>query len=101
MAVDTTTQIIGETPEVEAYRIGLLKAAKELADQGITLPESEVAGFSGLQDEAFANTADYYNTDGTGIAGYQPYLDDAGSSFTTAGDELGAGIASLQGLDAQ
>jgi len=103
MAVDTTTQIVGETPEIEAYRIGLLKSAKDLADQGVTLPETKVAGFTGLQDEAFAGVGDYYGTgeDGTGIAGYQPYLDDAGSSFTTAGDELGAGIASLQGLDAQ
>ena len=33
MAVEETIQTVRESPEIEAYRIGLLKSAKELADQ--------------------------------------------------------------------
>ena len=35
MATETVIQQVGEAPEIEAYRIGLLKSAKELADKGI------------------------------------------------------------------
>ena len=48
MATETIIQQTGETPEIEAYRIGLLKSAKELADKGITLHQSKIADFTGL-----------------------------------------------------
>ena len=35
----TETQIIREAPEIEAYKIGLLESAKELADQRIEIPK--------------------------------------------------------------
>ena len=35
MAVETTQQIVREAPEVEAYKLGLLESAKELADQRV------------------------------------------------------------------
>jgi len=94
MATETVIQQIGETPEIEAYRIGLLKSAKELADQGVTLPKSQIAGFSGLQNAAFDTVGDYY---GSGVAGYQPYLDQAGANLTGAGTDL----ASSQALTGQ
>ena len=94
MATDTVIQQVGETPEIEAYRIGLLKSAKELADQGVTLPKSQIAGFSGLQNAAFDTVGDYY---GSGVAGYQPYLDQAGANLTGAGTDL----ASSQALTGQ
>ncbi len=52
MATETIIQQVGETPEIEAYRIGLLESAKQLADQGITLPTQQVAGLTGLQEAA-------------------------------------------------
>ena len=50
MAIEETIQTVRESPEIEAYRIGLLKSAKELADQPITLPTQQVAGLTGLQE---------------------------------------------------
>ena len=88
MATETVIQQVGETPEIEAYRIGLLKSAKELADKGITLPQSKIADFTGLQNASFNRVSDYYGQDGTGIAGYQPYMDQAATNFTGAGTDL-------------
>ena len=93
MATETVIQQVGETPEIEAYRIGLLKSAKELADKGITLPQSKIADFTGLQNASFNRVSDYYGQDGTGIAGYQPYMDQAGTNLTGAGTNLGASQA--------
>lgn len=75
MATETVIQQVGEAPEIEAYRIGLLKSAKELADKGITLPQSKVAGFTGMQQGAFDRVSDYYGTGGQGVAAYQALLD--------------------------
>ncbi len=36
MATETVIQQVGESPEIEAYRIGLLKSAKELENTDIT-----------------------------------------------------------------
>ena len=90
MATETVIQQVGESPEIEAYRIGLLKSAKELADKGITLPQSKIADFTGLQNASFNRVSDYYGQDGTGIAGYQPYMDQATANFTGAGTNLAA-----------
>ena len=90
MATETVIQQVGETPEIEAYRIGLLKSAKELADQGVTLPQSQIAGFSGLQNAAFDTVGDYY---GSGVAGYQPYLNQAGANLSGAGTDLASSQA--------
>jgi hypothetical protein len=90
MATETVIQQVGETPEIEAYRIGLLKSAKELADKGVTLPQSKIADFTGLQNASFNRVSDYYGQDGTGIAGYQPYMDQATANFTGAGTNLAA-----------
>jgi len=95
MATETVIQQVGESPEIEAYRIGLLKSAKELADQGITLPESMVAEMSNLQNQAISGASDYYGAGvgGDGIAGYQPMLNAAGTNVTGAGTDLAASQA--------
>ena len=93
MATETVIQQVGEAPEIEAYRIGLLKSAKELADQSVTLPQSKVAGFSGLQQGAFNRASDYYGADGQGIAGYQPMLNAGQANVTGAGTNLAASQA--------
>ena len=38
MALETSEQIVREAPEIEAYKLGLLQSAKQLADQGIKIP---------------------------------------------------------------
>ena len=63
MATETIIQQVGETPEIEAYRIGLLESAKELADQGIDLPEQMVAELTGLQKAAAAQDVFAKNID--------------------------------------
>ena len=97
MATETVIQQVGEAPEIEAYRIGLLKSAKELSDKGITLPQSKVAGFSGLQQGAFNRASDYYGTGGQGIAGYQPLMDAGQANLAGAG----TGLTSSQALAGQ
>ena len=74
MAVEETIQTVRESPEIEAYRIGLLKSAKELADQGVTLPTQQVAGLTGLQQAGLAQAQQ-------GLGAFMPYLQTAGQTF--------------------
>lgn len=80
--VETTEQIVREAPEVEAYKLGLLKSAKALADKPVSLPKQQVAGMSGLQQEAI-------NRATAGIGGYEPYLQEAGYTLGDAQSILG------------
>ena len=82
MAVEETIQTVRESPEIEAYRIGLLKSAKELADQGVTLPTQQVAGLTGLQEAARTHAEQ-------GLGAFMPYLTTAGQTLGTAGQTLG------------
>jgi hypothetical protein len=80
----TTTiqeQIIREAPEIEAIKLGLLQDAKGLAGIPLTLPPQQVAGLSGLQQQAFTGA----EQEG-GIGGYQPFL---GTGQATLGTGLG------------
>jgi len=80
MATNTEIQIVKESPEIEAIKLGLLRSAKTLSDKPITLPIQEVAKMSGLQDEAIAAASPAAG----GIGGYQPYLQQAGYSVGDA-----------------
>jgi len=82
MAVEETIQTVRESPEIEAYRIGLLKTAKELSDLGIDLPPQQVAEMTGLQRAAAAQQM-------AGLGAFLPYLQQAGSTMTAAGQTLG------------
>jgi len=82
MAVEETIQTVRESPEIEAYRIGLLKTAKELSDLGIDLPPQQVAEMTGLQRAAAAQQM-------AGLGAFLPYLQQAGSTMATAGQTLG------------
>ena len=85
MATDTQIQIIREDPDIEAYRLGLIKAAKVLADQPITLPGQQVAGLTSMQQEALrrgqAQAA-------SGIGAYAPYMTQASGALTAAQQAL-------------
>jgi hypothetical protein len=86
MALETSEQIVREAPEIEAYKLGLLQSAKQLADQGIEIPPQMVAEMSGLQIKA-TELAE------AGIGGYQPYLQEAGYTLGDAQQALGATMA--------
>jgi len=76
-------QIVREAPEIEALKLGLIQSAKDLSDTQIQLPEQQIAGLTGLQQQA----ATLGGATG-GIGGYQPFL--------TAGSEtLGTGLGTL------
>ena len=81
--VEKSEQIVREAPEVEAYKLGLLESAKKLADKGVTLPKQQVAGMSGLQQEAIRRAT-------AGIGGYEPYLTEAGYTLGDAQGVLGS-----------
>jgi len=80
--VDITEQIVREAPEIEAYKLGLLKSAKALADQNVSLPAQQVAQMSGLQTAAIDQAQ-------AGIGGFQPYLTEAGYTMGDAQSQLG------------
>lgn len=60
-------QIVREAPDIEAYKIGLLRSAKGLSDQPVALPGYSIAGFNPDQLAAFQQAR-------AGIGAYQPYL---------------------------
>ena len=92
MASTTTTQIVREAPEVEAYKLGLLKSAKAQTQAAPNLPGYQVAGMT--QDQLNA-----LETGRQGIGAYQPYLT-AGSEALTAGQtSMGEAADILRGAD--
>lgn len=87
---EVTEQIVREAPEIEAYKLGLLKSAQALPMP--TLPDYQVAGMS--QDQLNA-----METGRAGIGAYQPYLN-AGSQALTAGQgSMGEAADILRGAD--
>jgi len=87
MATETQIQIVREAPEIEAYKLGLLQDAKNLAGQQITLPTQQIAQMSGLQQSAIQAASPATG----GIGGYQPYVTTAGQTMGMAAPEILAG----------
>ena len=84
----TQTSIVREAPDIEAYKLGLLQSAKQLADRGVNLPPQQIAGMTDLQLAAL-------NRAGQGIGNFVPYLTAGGRSLGQAGGQL---FGSLQDL---
>lgn len=80
---EATEQIVREAPEIEAYKIGLLKSAQAL--QPPVLPVYQVAGMSGAQESAI-------NRGLAGIGAYQPYMSQALQGMTGA-QQLASGAS--------
>lgn len=85
MATDTQIQIVREDPDIEAYRLGLIKAAKGLADTPITLPTQQVAGLTSMQQEALRRGQAQARS---GIGAYAPYMTQASGALTAAQQAL-------------
>jgi hypothetical protein len=66
-ATTSTEQIVREAPDIEAYKLGLLRSAKNVTEAPKTLPAYSVAGFNKDQTDAFTQARQ-------GIGAYQPYL---------------------------
>jgi len=87
--VDTTIQeqIVREAPDIEAYKLGLLESARQLAQQPMMLPATEAAGLSPTEIQAI----DFAKQ---GIGAFEPYIQ-AGAQGLTRGmglSEAGAGL---------
>ena len=85
---NVNTSIMREDPQIEAYKIGLINAARTLGsvpvDTGAFAPR--VADLSDLEQKAI-------ETGTAGLGAYQPYLDQAG----TALGGVGSLVSGLQG----
>jgi len=94
MAVNKSEQVVREAADIEAYKLGLLASAKELADQGVELPPQMVAEMSSLQLKA-GELAE------AGIGQYQPYLDAAAGTLGDAQNVTGSALTGAQALQAE
>ena len=99
MATETTQQIVREAPEIEAYKLDLLKQAKGLAfNEGRTplaeqLPGYTVAGFAPAQQTAMNAAINQ------GIGAFDPYLTAANQAVTQAYGTTGEAANVLRGAD--
>ena len=84
MATEIQEQIIREAPDIEAYKLGLLKSARELVEQPINIPAYQVAGMTPEQATA-AQLAQQ------GIGSYAPFLQQAGQAVQGGVGALGYG----------
>lgn len=89
MANDTQTIYQREAPDIEAYKIGLMKQAKNLTSAPPTggLPAIQTAGADPLETQA-------QNLATTGVGSYQPFLTSAQQAFAS-------GIGSLTATQPQ
>ena len=92
--VDKTIQeqIIRESPEIEAIKLGLLGSAKDLANIPIQLPQQQVAEFSPLQQAAFTAASQP-----GGIGGFQPLLQEGTQTLGAGLGTLGTGLGTIEG----
>jgi len=76
---ETTTQeqIVRESPEIEAYKLGLLQLARDRSNIPVDIPGVQVAGLAPQQQQAISMAGD-------GIGSYLPYLSQAGDAYGAA-----------------
>ena len=82
MANEVTEQIVRESPEIEAIKLGLLASAKTLAGTPVNIPAQQIAGFSPLQQQAFGSAEQ-------GVGAFQPYLTEVGFTLGDSQTALG------------
>ena len=88
MTTETTTQIVSESPNIEAYKTGVYKSGldyvKKLQEAGVLPP---TRGIAGLASETTA-AGDMLRS---GIGGYEPYVQGALGSLQAAKSAIGSG----------
>jgi hypothetical protein len=93
MAIEQTQQIISESPQIEAYKLGLLKRAQEQSETPYQLPAYQVAGMSPQQQTAEQLAQ-------AGIGAYRPYLDAAGQGIAQGQNLAQTGARGVAGINA-
>lgn len=79
-----TTQIVTESPEIEARKLGLMDSAKELVQDPLTPPDYEYAGLTQLQKDAFDDLLE------GGLGDFLPFLEEAAREYRASGDAITA-----------
>ena len=102
MATQTEETILREAPEIEAVKLQLLKDAATFAGKPVTLPEAQIADFSGLQQAAFQQ-AQQDLAAGKGIGSYLDLLQTGQAGIGTGLETLtqaipGLGLADVAAL---
>tara|TARA_R110000737_G_scaffold155141_1_gene184067 strand:+ start:568 stop:1632 length:1065 start_codon:yes stop_codon:yes gene_type:complete len=87
---EVTEQIVREAPEIEAYKLGLLKSAQAL--QAPNLPNYQVAGMT--QDQLNA-----METGRSGIGAYAPFLQSGSQALTSGQAAIGEAGDIMRGAD--
>ena len=92
MATEIVEQIVRESPDIEAYKLGLLEAAKKQSETPYVLPGYQVAGMSPqqIQAEQLAQS---------GIGAYQPYLQAAGQGIAQGQNLAQTGARGVAGIN--
>jgi hypothetical protein len=90
MATETTEQIVRESPDIEAYKLGLLQSAKALPAP--VLPGYQVAGMSPEQISAMQRGME-------GIGAYQPYLQAGQQNLQAGAAATGEAADLMRGAD--
>jgi hypothetical protein len=85
-----TEQIQREDPAIEAFRLGLLRSAKDLADQPIQLPDFQVSALSPLQQQANLLAQQ-------GVGTFQPFLDQAAATTGLGTGTVAEGVGTTRG----
>lgn len=80
--VTTQEQIVREPEWMEAYRKGLIEDVRDVVKTPVPVAEYQVAGFAPEQVTGLQLAR-------AGIGSYQPYLQQAGQTYGTAGGALG------------
>ncbi len=88
MAVEEQTIIQREAPEVEALKLGLIRAAKGLSETAPVggLPQTQFAGYDPFQDQARTMAS-------SAIGSFEPFLTDAVAGNQKAADMLGVEVS--------
>lgn len=89
---EVTEQIVREAPEIEAYKLGLMKSAQAL--QAPKLPDYQIAGMTPQQTAAIEQGQ-------AGIGAYQPYMTAGGQNVTAGAGALGEATGVLRGATGQ
>lgn len=92
MATEYVEQTVREAPQIEAYKLGLLEAAKKQSQMPMNLPAYQTAGLSPTQQQA-AQLAQ------SGLGSYQPYLDAAGMGISQGQNLAQTGARGLAGIN--
>lgn len=90
-----STSYVREAPDIEAYKLGLIKSAQQLTQQPMSVPATEAVALSPTQVQAI----DFAKQ---GVGAFEPYLQGASQAVTQGMDltqrgALGAGGVNVTG----